>query len=129
MINHNTIHEFIIAKLKADTTLVNLLGGVDTEIREADWYGRDFSYPGVRVKVGPQTVLEGGCGFNLEVRIISFTSDSNDQALHDLSYEISELFDNKTYSNRKTLNVSMSQSTKDGNIWQQTVQLSLQGNR
>ena len=129
MINHNTIQEFIITKLKADTDLVNLLGGVDTEIREADWAGRDFTYPCVRVKTGPQREINGGCSFEADIRITCFVTDTNDKALHDISYRVSQIFDNKAFGNRRTQNVSMSQSIKDISVWRQNVQIRLQATK
>jgi hypothetical protein len=62
MISNDLIQAAIITTLKADTTLVNWLTaeGVGDEIREAQWQGRDFEYPAVRVQAGNQQA--GGNG-------------------------------------------------------------------
>lgn len=56
MIRNDLIQAAIVAKLKANTTLVNWLTArsAGSEIREATWQGRDFVYPCVRVQVGTQ---------------------------------------------------------------------------
>lgn len=125
MINHNTIQEFIIEKLKADEELVNLLGGVDTEIREADWSGRDFSYPCVRVKTGPQREIDNGCAWQFDVTITCLVKATHDAGLHDMTYRVSQIFDKKAFGNRRTLNVLMSQSIKDVGVWRQNLQIKL----
>jgi hypothetical protein len=58
MIDNEDIQETIIARLKADATLVALLtNGGANEIREDQWQGRDFAYPCIRVDIVRQTPL------------------------------------------------------------------------
>lgn len=62
MLSNDLIQAAIITKLKADTALVAFLTAASAanEIREAQWQGREFVYPAVRVTVGTQ--LAGGNG-------------------------------------------------------------------
>jgi hypothetical protein len=67
MISNDLIQAAIIAKLKADNTLVNWLSALDAgaEIREAQWQGTVFVYPAVRVDLGTQVPLaNGACHIN-----------------------------------------------------------------
>lgn len=56
MIANNTIQAAIVAKLKANTALVNYLTAksAGSEIRESSWQGAAFTYPAVRVESGTQ---------------------------------------------------------------------------
>ena len=45
MVHNNVVQAAIIDKLKA----YEGLAGISEEIREADWQGKDFTYPNVRV--------------------------------------------------------------------------------
>lgn len=60
MIHNNDIQEAVVAALKADAPLVALT--TEDEIREAEWQGKEFKYPNVRVLVlhGPPKG-EGPC--------------------------------------------------------------------
>jgi hypothetical protein len=57
MIDNEDIQQAIVARLKANATLTNMLASGAAEVREAQWQGRDFLYPCVRVELGPQTSL------------------------------------------------------------------------
>lgn len=59
MIDIEAIQTAVVARLKANATLTALLSNGATEIREAQWQGRDFTYPNVRVEIGPQTPIIG----------------------------------------------------------------------
>lgn len=63
MISSELIQAAIVAKLKANTTLVNWLTalGATSEIREVDWQGSSFVYPNVRVQIGTE-VPDGNLG-------------------------------------------------------------------
>lgn len=54
MIPNDDIQAGIIAKLKADSTLVSALNS-NNEIKELQYQGADFLYPAVRVSIGTQT--------------------------------------------------------------------------
>lgn len=56
MISNDLVQASIIAKLKADTTLVAWLTveGAGDEIREGQYQGRNFVYPAVRAQLGTQ---------------------------------------------------------------------------
>ncbi len=62
MLSNDLIQAAIITKLKANTALTNFLTAASAanEIREAQWQGREFVYPAVRVQVGTQAA--GGNG-------------------------------------------------------------------
>lgn len=56
MISNDLVQAGIVAKLKADATLVAWLTArsASNEIREAQWQGTIFTYPAVRVEMGTQ---------------------------------------------------------------------------
>ena len=56
MISNDLVQAAIVAKLKADTTLVAWLTArsAENEIRESQWQGTVFSFPAVRVELGTQ---------------------------------------------------------------------------
>ena len=62
MISNDLVQAAIVAQLKANTTLTTWLTdeSAGDEIREAQWQGRAFTYPAVRVQVGTQQA--GGNG-------------------------------------------------------------------
>lgn len=62
MLSNDLIQAALITKLKANTALVAFLtaASAGSEIREAQWQGREFTYPAVRVQVGTQ--MAGGNG-------------------------------------------------------------------
>lgn len=62
MISNDLVQAAIISRLQADAALIAWLTaeGAVSEIREAQWQGRTFVYPAVRVQVGTQ--LAGGNG-------------------------------------------------------------------
>lgn len=55
MIPNDDIQAGVIAKLKANSTLVSTLNS-QNEIKEAQYQGTAFLYPAVRVQIGTQTV-------------------------------------------------------------------------
>ena len=58
MISFDLIQAAIITKLKADAPLVAVVGA---EIRESQWQGTGFNYPGVRVEVGSGRPIGESC--------------------------------------------------------------------
>lgn len=59
MVSPDYIQKAIIAKLKANVALVTALGGAE-RIKEAGYQSTDFTYPAVRVDIGPQTPTGNG---------------------------------------------------------------------
>lgn len=60
MIDNEAIQRTVVSRLKNNVGLTALLlpAGAD-EVREAQWQGRDFAFPNVRVEIGPQTPTIG----------------------------------------------------------------------
>lgn len=56
MVSNDLIQKVLIAALKADVTLVNMLTDA-ASIKESQWQGRTFNYPAVRVSVTLQVPL------------------------------------------------------------------------
>ena len=56
MLSNDLVQAAVITKLKANATLVAFLTAASAadEIREAQWQGRDFVYPAVRIQIGTQ---------------------------------------------------------------------------
>lgn len=81
MISAELVQAGIIAKLKADTSLIAWLTArsASAEIRENQWQGRQFVYPAIRVDLLPQT--EPGnppCYSQVLFNVFAFTeSDSS----------------------------------------------------
>ncbi len=69
MIHNNDIKEAIITMLKADASLVALV--TEDEVREAEWQGKEFKYPNVRVLVR-QSVPEGTGPCDSKIRRVTF---------------------------------------------------------
>lgn len=68
----------IITRLKANTTIVaEITGGAD-EIREAQWQGRDFTYPAVRVRVNSITPTNPECSrWEISFSIAVFSEEAS----------------------------------------------------
>ena len=86
MIDNDLIQAGIVAKLKADTTLISYLAtfSAGAEVREAEYQSREFVYPNVRVELGTQ-IEEGDppCYSLIPLTIYSYSeTDSSQQVNH-----------------------------------------------
>ena len=103
MIDNDLIQAAIVAKLKADTALVNYLAtfGVSDEIRESQWQSDRFLYPNVRVEIGTQ-VEEGDppCFSILPFTVYSYSErDSSREANQLAGYVNDALLRKAVYGN------------------------------
>lgn len=57
MIANQTLQKNIIAKLKADSSILSILGNSNKEVREQQWAGRGFAYPALRIALGSQAPI------------------------------------------------------------------------
>lgn len=88
MISNELFQAAVVAKLKANTALVNWLTALSAgnEIRETSWQGATFTYPAVRVEAGnqlpgPQTSVCYLTTGEITFTVQSFSeSDSSKQA-------------------------------------------------
>lgn len=88
MIDNDLIQAAIVAKLKADTPLVNWLTalGAGSEIREAQFQSREFLYPNVRVEVGTQ-IEEGNppCYSTIPFTVYSYSEKDSSREANQLA--------------------------------------------
>lgn len=86
MIPNDEVQAAIISKLKAGSTITSALPS-SAEIKEAQYQGTDFLYPGVRVKVGTQTQNRASpfCGFGyLSFTVRVFSEQKSSQQADDI---------------------------------------------
>lgn len=84
----------VIALLKADTVLVDLLGTSD-QIKEVEWQGSDFVYPAVRVEttIKPDAVY---CSpYDLEITIYCLSEKKSSKQCQLVADEVANIFHNK----------------------------------
>ncbi len=76
--SNNEIQAALVAKLKAETTVLAGLSDTD-EIREDQWQGTEFSYPAIRVRVISNVPLKNSnCDqTNLNVGFQVFSEDAS----------------------------------------------------
>ena len=89
-----------ITQLQGNTAILAEVSA--DQIKELQPQTVEFSYPGIRVRVGPNTPGEDGCGQDVTVRVMVFSEDASSQQCmriagiimqqyHDKSYEITGL--------------------------------------
>lgn len=93
MINNADIQTAWISKLKATATLTARVPA--TEIRENQWMGQTFSYPAVRVKLGPLAPVVQNINCNnwrSEVAILVFTEQKSSRTADEIAGIIATAF-------------------------------------
>jgi len=88
MIRNDLVQKGVISKLKADVSLITWLTtlAAQNEIREAQWQGRTFVYPAVRIQVGTQTEIgDPPCFSKCNFTVYSFTEKDSSQQADELS--------------------------------------------
>lgn len=69
---NNEIKAGIIAKLKAESTITDVVNS--DEIKEYNWQGREFVYPGIRVRVLTNNADNSNCLFsNISASILVYS--------------------------------------------------------
>ena len=127
MIDDNTIQAAIVAKLKANSALVTWLTqfSAQAEIREAQWQGREFVYPAVRVEITsniPQG--ETPCFSQITTTIYYYSeSDSSKQVNELAGYGNDALFekavnDSGWYSGLFVLDQRITGRRQSERVWQ-----------
>jgi len=99
MISNADIQSAWITKLKANTSITNLVSAV--EIREDSYKGTDFVYPNIRVKLGnltPQNPNKNCQVFNSKVSILVFTEEKSSKQADQIAGVIATQFWGLTFS-------------------------------
>lgn len=101
MIDNDLIQAAIVTKLKADSTLVAWLTalGAGSEIREAQFQGRDFLYPSVRVELGTQ-IEEGNppCYSTIPFTVYSYSEKDSSREANQLAGYVNDALLRKNIS-------------------------------
>lgn len=101
MIDNDLIQAAIVTKLKADSALVNWLTalGAGSEIREAQFQGRDFLYPSVRVELGTQ-IEEGNppCYSTIPFTVYSYSEKDSSREANQLAGYVNDALLRKNIS-------------------------------
>jgi len=88
MIDNDLIQAALVAKLKADTSLVAFLTtfSAQAEIRESQWQSREFIYPAVRVELGTQ-IEEGNppCFSTIPFTVYSYSEKDSSREANQLA--------------------------------------------
>lgn len=98
MISPVKIAEALINALKATTALTNLVG---VEIREDEWMGKDFNYPGVRLRLtsmGPPAAHNGECRPNIakiQFSVLCYAEGRSSKSCLELSAVVEAALKNK----------------------------------
>lgn len=101
MIDNEAIQAALVARLKANTALTTLLAAGAAEIRESQWQGRDFTYPCVRVEIGPQTPIIGPapCVWSrVDLSVYSFSEQDSSLQAEQIASAIKNSLDRKHFS-------------------------------
>lgn len=79
IVRNDQIKSAIVARLKSNVTVLSQLKDT-TEIREAQWQERSFSYPNIRVRVIESLPTAANCNFStIKVSIGVFSEDASSQ--------------------------------------------------
>jgi hypothetical protein len=100
MISNALLQKALIAKLKADTPLVTLLGA-DTEVREQQWQGREFTYPLVRVNLIqqlPMFAMDPCEWFSLTFSVYSMSEDRSSYEADNIASAVNDILHDKGWS-------------------------------
>lgn len=114
MISEDLIQKAILTKLKADATLITLIGSANN-IKESQWQGTTFSYPAIRVGSIRQSPV-GNTGnsrtrlSNILFAVESFSEDASSKEVKQINNRVyTVLFDTEIYglndSNVHTFNI------------------------
>lgn len=74
MLGNDTIQEGIVTRLKAISAITTLVGD---EIRETEWQGTEFAYPGIRVDIEQIPSIEGCDYGEIDFFVRVFTEDAS----------------------------------------------------
>lgn len=101
MIRNDLIQAGIVSQLLADTALTSFLttAGATGEIREAQFQGREFLYPNVRVELGTQT--EDGdppCFSGLPFTIYCHSENDSSQEANELAGLVNDALIRKVFT-------------------------------
>ena len=127
------VQEALIQWLKADTTLVALLGSSD-RIKENEWQGADFVFPAVRVENDVLPSIDGCSPDGVEIVITALSETKTSKQCSLISAEISRLLHCKTFKSTAGVNLLSVKVTRipypkqqEGqSIWQSPIQISAQ---
>ena len=89
-----------ISRMKANTTITaELTNGGANEIREAQWQGRDFSYPCVRVRILSVDPMQPDCNrYEITVAIAVFSEEGSSYQADRISGIISNELHGSSFS-------------------------------
>jgi hypothetical protein len=96
LIRDDQIQAAWITLLKANTALVAEVSA--TQIKESQPQLTDFSYPGVRVRVGPNIPNPIDCGQDVTVRIACFSEDASSQQCMRIAGIIMQQYRDKSFT-------------------------------
>ena len=101
MIDNDLIQAAIVAKLKANTALVNYLTGFGAggEIRESQFQSSSFTYPNVRVELGTQSE-EGNppCYSTIPFTVYSYSEKDSSREANQLAGYVNDAILRKSVS-------------------------------
>lgn len=101
MIDNEAIQAAVVARAKADAALVALLTAGAVEIREAQWQGRDFTYPCVRFEIGPQTPLlkPGPCVWSrVSFSVYAYSEQDSSLQSEQIASALADVFNRKHFA-------------------------------
>ena len=88
----------LVAKLKANATILAQLPD-DTEIREAQWQGTEFTYPNVRVRVIENRPHQENCDYSIvKFGIAVFSEEASSQECDKIAGIISNELHTQSFS-------------------------------
>lgn len=98
MISNNDIQEAIISKLKATPAVLALVPAV--EIRETQWQGLDFTYPCIRVRVGPQVpTADVACTISrCQIVIQCYSENASSKESNSIAFSVVDALHGKPFS-------------------------------
>ena len=88
----------IVSRLKAQATIVAELDS-SAEIKEAQWQGRDFKYPAIRVSVSPIDPMQPDCNrWEVPFVIATFSEEASSYQADKISGIIHGVLHGKSFS-------------------------------
>lgn len=97
MITLNDVQGGLIARAKAQSALVALLPSGTQEIKEDEWQGDRFSYPCVRLDLGPMYPVEDCEMFRVTFSFQAYSESPTSMEANAIASEINDLFHNKSF--------------------------------
>ena len=127
VLNNDTIQEALLDYYQSKVSVTGFLDSIE-EIKELQWQGKDFNYPGVRIGNLNQVPVGDNCGSTLTFDMISFSNEESSFQCNAIGYNIANESDGISFTQTGISFsgmrvVSYPSSFRSMRTWQNTVKV------